>query len=590
MRTFTTLTDSNVEGFRSKQSELLFYKEMDRLLNGVGISKIVPFQNQRLDLLYTDFERIALFHFLDTNEDTYSILADEIIEVMEEQYAVFVESMEECGLDRNVSFYFVMPYVQLEESSPFLDAHVIDQARFLQWITGEKSIPDAMTRYEKEELDRMLFSLCRECYVLKRLDDRRRTNSAFPKMEAQIGDDRFQVLFLSRQQLSMIGDIKFGNSLITGASGTGKTTLLFSKAYRLANLYPKKKFLYLTFGKQLSYELNLQMKQKEMQVPNLKIINFHQYILLLAKKFNIKMNSGRKQNFEQEFYRVFAKVKELYKKAYFKGVFVDEGENFSLEELLFLQSTVSTARGFFMLSKDKGKDIKNVNISLWKGADEVTFEHATHLDVNFRLSQEVNVLVNRLIDTAEDYMYRQAYGDLSQYFFHSYAKTRERGEFELRYSRNSEDMLAEIAHSVKQMLESGRYQYGDILIVYPFNQRKTKSKGLVHSKQKLRMAMEEAGIPYLFAGDQMKNMTDKIGVTLSNVFNITNLEYKAVIFCEIETIFDRYRQEGETDCSDLLFTLNILYTVISRSTDKVTVYKKQNAPVHPVIDLLEESL
>ena len=56
---------------------------------------------------------------------------------------------------------------------------------------------------------------------------------------------------LEARQIENVVSIKYGNTLFKGGSGTGKTTIMLSRAIKLARIYPHHKFLILTNTKQL---------------------------------------------------------------------------------------------------------------------------------------------------------------------------------------------------------------------------------------------------------------------------------------------------------------------------------------------------
>ncbi|MCG4735231.1 DNA helicase, partial [Casaltella massiliensis] len=50
--------------------------------------------------------------------------------------------------------------------------------------------------------------------------------------------------------------------------------------------------------------------------------------------------------------------------------------------------------------------------------------------------------------------------------------------------------------------------------------------------------LEENEIPYIYGDDELTNVAKKAGVTIANIYTIKNLEYKAVIFCELEMLYN----------------------------------------------------
>ncbi|MDO7203125.1 hypothetical protein Q5M85_01555 [Paraclostridium bifermentans] len=65
---------------------------------------------------------------------------------------------------------------------------------------------------------------------------------------------------LERNQIEKVASVKYGDTLYKGASGCGKTTILLSRAIKLARIYPHHKFVIFTYTKQLRNELKRKIR------------------------------------------------------------------------------------------------------------------------------------------------------------------------------------------------------------------------------------------------------------------------------------------------------------------------------------------
>jgi len=77
------------------------------------------------------------------------------------------------------------------------------------------------------------------------------------------------------------------NMIFYGNPGTGKTTIMLSRAIKLARVYPHHKFLILTDSKQICNELREKVELLYNTNNNLEIYTYSSFIFKLAKKYNL---------------------------------------------------------------------------------------------------------------------------------------------------------------------------------------------------------------------------------------------------------------------------------------------------------------
>lgn len=593
MRLFTSNSVSNVDALKGRNSEKDFYRYMGDTLKGYGLTKVASFSGLYTDLIYIEDGRIALFKFMDTNEETFSILDEEIIEIMEEEREKMFLEMREHGIEREIPYYFVMPYVDLEKFDlEDKRSFLIDTHLFERLINGEDEMQVYLSEaLSAEETDRFRFTMAKEYHIVKKASDSRGGRGSLRKIKFAYRSLEYQAMIMDSSEIRHINSIKYGKTLLEGASGTGKTTILLSTALKLAKLFPRDQFLYITFDKQLVYELKNLLEMKEVSLPNLKFINFHQYISQLAKPYGLRIDNQKGfREFEQEFSKIFVKVSQIYRnKKTYRGIFLDESENFSKEEIGFLMESIYTKKSFFVASQDKAKDVKNNEKYIWNDVDRISFDEIIHLRVSYRSSSSINRFINAYTDRVREYAEEELSTVLEDYVHKGYTKRKTPGKLEALFFEDFQQVSKQIALKIRELHESG-YQYSDICVVYPYNTRKTRTKGQVYYQYIIKTDLEEEGLPFMMASDEMTNMSHKIGVTLSNVYNIVNLEYKVLLICGIESLSPEFAVKEDNRRMNFLQGFNIVYSILNRGVDEVYMFFKREEEENIWQRLLAETL
>ena len=75
--------NSQLDALKVKEVEKIFYENIGDNTNVVP--KVTPFKGINTDLLYIKDNKILFVKFMDTSEDLFSILDEELIEVMNEE-------------------------------------------------------------------------------------------------------------------------------------------------------------------------------------------------------------------------------------------------------------------------------------------------------------------------------------------------------------------------------------------------------------------------------------------------------------------------------------------------------------------------
>ncbi len=598
MRIYSTNIISELDSLRIKDSERDFYKHFRGKLKGIGITKVVPIEGVNLDLMYMEENNVLFIKFMDTNEEIYSILEEELLEIMEEEYDKLEKGIKMFNLDIKCNLIYIMPYVYREEDSSceeFAQMHIIDKYKYSELIEN----PTFLQQYfkgvnEEVTLNLFRFYICPEYHVIKKESEDRLINKDFKRITFSYDHYKYSALFLSSFQLKKLNSIKYGNTLFLAPAGSGKTTLLIGRGIKLAKLYPKDKFLFITFNKQLMNDIKNQISLLMKNPKNLEVYNFHGFIFKLAKQFDLVIDYGKlKENFEKYFRNIFLQVKHALKnKRIYKGIFLDECENFNEEEIEFIKGMLYNSKNIFNLSSDKAKDIKN-NLKSFMGSWEIIdFNDIVEFNHNYRETRKISTFINNFSQNALEYINKFNVNFPEDYYLKTHSLRKEGENVEIVKVENIEEKIESIIWEIEYLVKQKGVNYTDIAIIYPYNKRKLKSGNIIYFQYILRKALEERGIPYIYANDELTNLSNKMGVTISNIYSINNLEYKAVIFCQIEMLYSHGLHENYTlnEVSNFIKNLNIIYTALTRAIDYliiITTFQENNSDI---IKILMDSL
>lgn len=586
---------SEVEAFRTKDSEREFYKHFKNKLPGVGILKITPYPNFYADLYYEFQGKNLIVKFMDTQEDTFSILEEELMEIMEEEYEYLKKRVESENLKFNFKYIFFMPYVDLSNYDySFAKTNIIDKTKFEALINEEDSIENYMSDYNDEiSSNLMRYYLCKEYHVMKKEDSTRLINKGFKKLVFSYKDYNYQAMPLTKTQIAKINSIKYGDTLFIGPAGSGKTTTLLARALKLSNVYSKDKFLFITFNKQLMNDIKNNLDMMGIYSPNLEIVNFHSYILGLSKKYGLKIDKNSKKTFDKQFEGIFLKVSQIYKdKNIYKGIFIDEAENFSEEHFTFLQNILYKTKKFFMISADKGKDIRGTLTNFVGGWENIDFRDIKEFNKNYRATKSLTGFTNNFIDKVMEYGQEKNLIIPDDYLLKSTSQRIKGETATIEKVDTIEDKFQSIIDKINFLMKNKKLNIGEICIIFPFNKRKTGSKSVIYFQYLLKKALDDAEIPYISSHEEITNLNYKTGVTISNIYSINNLEYKAVILCELEMLFNQKLGEEYTSSDAQSFTknLNILYTAVTRATDYLHILTLMEKDDSDIVKMLWESM
>ena len=592
MNQYTNI-NSQLEALKLKDIERYFYNKIDSDTTSI-IPKVTPFKGINTDMLYIKNNKLLFIKFMETTEDLFFILEEELLEVMNEEYELLKIKMEQLKLNIEYNYVFVMPYVDIDDSDKFEDFiknNLIDKVK-LEKILNDTSLIDEYFKCENNEIDLNLFLLeiCPEYYVLS---DRIHLNNKFKKISFYSDEYKYTATPLSEEQIKDIISINYGNTLFTGGSGTAKTTLMLSKVMKLARVYPHHRFLILTHTKQESNELREKLQILYKESTNIDIYTFNSFVLKLAKKYNLVVDYNMlKKDYYKTFNNIVKQAKNIIKnKNMFKGIFIDEAESFSENEIEFIREFLYKTKYIFNIFSCDSLNISN-NVNIFKDKlKEIKFDESIYLNKNYRQSKDLVDFNNKFCENIDKYIKNLRHNVKDIGFYKTKNINPNTKSVDIIKVSDLEDQISSVIWEIKYFINQKGLDYSEIAIIYPYNKKKLKSGKTMYFQYMLRKALENANIPYIYAEENLTNISKKVGITISNIYTIKNLEYKACIVCQLEMLYNHTINDITQDyqINDFIGDLNKVYLATNRACNYLSIITAFNEESSDIIKLLIES-
>ena len=543
---------------------------------------------------YIKDNKLLFIKFMDTTEDLFFILEEELLEVMNEEYELLKIKMEQSKLNIEYNYVFVMPYVDIDDAykfEDFIENNLIDQTKLEEILTGEVLI-DKYLKGKNNEIDLNLFLLkiCPEYYVL---NDKIHLNNSFKKISFYSDDYKYSATPLSEEQIKDIISINYGNTLLTGGAGTGKTTLMLSKVMKLARVYPHHRFLILTHTKQECNELREKLQVLYKENTNIDIYTLNAFVLKLAKKYNLVLDYNMlKKDYYKTFNNIVKQARNIIKnKNMFKGIFIDEAESFSKDEIEFIREFLYKTKYIFNVFSCNSLNISN-NVNIFKdNLKEIKFDEHINLNKNYRQSKELVDFNNNFCENIDRYIKKLRSNVKTTGFYKTEDIKPSTKSVDIIKVSDLEEQISSVIWEVEYLINQKGLDYSDIAIIYPYNKKKLKSGKVMYFQYMLRKALEKANIPYIYAEENLTNISKKVGITISNIYTIKNLEYKACVICQLEMLYNHTINDTTQDyqINDFIGDLNKVYLATNRACDYLSIVTAFNEETSDIIKLLIES-
>ena len=583
--------NSQLDALRIKEFEEKFYEKISD--NVKIVPKVTPFKGINTDLLYIKDNKILFVKFMDTSEELFSILDEELIEVMNEEYNMLRLKMAQQHSNINYNFVYIMPYVEIYdeyESQEFVNNNIIDKNKLKQIIEKEKDLDIYLKEENNEiELNMYLLDICPEYYVL---NNQKHINRDFKKITFVNDDYEYSATMLDKNELKYSLSINYGNNLFEGGSGTGKTTIMLSRAIKLARVYPQHRFIVFVSSKKLCNQLKEELEILYKDNNNLEIHTLSSFLFKLAKKFDLIADYRMfKQDYEKYLNNLIKQARNVIKnKNMFKGIFIDEAESFKVEEIEFISEFLYKTKNILDIYYCNALNITN-DVNIFKSRDDIKVNQKIDLDINYRQDKNLIEFINRFCQNSNDYIKTLRPMIKNDIYVPTKYIYNQGQDPEIIKVIDLEEQIESILWEIDFLRNKKGLDYSDIAIVYPYNKKKLKNGKTIYFQYILRKALEEAKIPYMVAEDEITNITKKVGITISNIYGIKNLEYKAVIFCELEMLYNQTIGDTKQDyqINDFVGDLNKIYLAINASTSYLKIITTFNEDSSEIIKILIKS-
>ncbi len=583
--------NSELDALKIKEVEKIFYNKNNPNIS--IIPKVTPFKGINTDLMYIEENKVLFIKFMDTSEDLFFLLEEELIEVMSEENDLLKIKMAKNYKDIIYNYIFIMPYVTLEDDyeNDFVKNNIIDKNK-LQSIIDDNNY---INKYLKESnndigLNLFILDICPEYYVL---NEKNNFNKNFKKISFYNEEYKYSANILEENQIVDVISIKYGNTLFAGGSGTGKSTIMLSRAIKLARVYPHHKFLILTESKQVCNELREKCSLLYKNNNNLEIHTLHTFVLKLAKRFNLVLDYNMlKKDYDKTFNNLIKQAQNIIKtKNMFKGIFIDEGECFLSYNLNFIREFLYKTKYIFNIFTCNCSNISN-NLNIFKyNLYDIEFKEKVILNTNYRQTKELLEFVNNFSNNSNEYILSLRESNINNKFYISKSLREGNKNVDIIKVSDLYEQISSVLWEIDYLVNKKGLDYGDIGIIYPYNKKKLKNGKTIYFQYMLKKALEESEIPYIYAEDNLTNISKKIGVTISNIYTIKGLEYKAIIVCELEMLYNHKIMDIHQDyqINDFVGDLNKVYSAINRASDYLSIITTFNENSSDIIKLLIDS-
>ena len=584
--------NSQLDALKVKEVEKNFY---DKIADNINIiPKVTPFRGINTDLLYIKNNKILFIKFMDTSEDLFSILDEELIEVMNEENELLKLKMAQYYNNISFNYVFIMPYVNIEENyglDEFVNNNIIDKNTLQEIMENENKIEDYLKEENNEiELNLYILDICPEYYEL---NGQYHLNKEFKKITFSQGDYNYSATMFTDEQLEKSISINYGKTLIEGPTGSGKTSIMMSRAIKLARIYPHHNFIIFTHTKQLCNQLRETIKLLDKGNNNLEVHTISSFVLKLSKKYNLVLDYAMlKQDYEKTFNNLIKQAKNVIKnKRIFKGIFIDESESFEQKDLEFIQEFLYETKYIFNMSYCESLNIYN-NVNIFKSPfSYINFDEKITLNNNYRQGKCIIDFSNRFCEKSNKYIKCLRKNFDRQIYVKAKNIVKDGINAQIVKVDDLEDQINSILWEIEYLTKNKGLEYNDIAIVFPYNKKRLKNGKTIYFQYLLRKALDDVSIPFIQGDDNLTKYGKKGGVTISNLYFIKNLEYKAVVFCELEMLYNQTISEEYQDyqINDFVGDLNKIYMAINRASEYLTIITTFNENSSELIKILVDS-
>ena len=299
-----------------------------------------------------------------------------------------------------------------------------------------------------------------------------------------------------------------------------------------------------------------------------------------------------KKDYYKTFNNIVKQARNIIKnKNMFKGIFIDEAESFSKDEIEFIREFLYKTKYIFNVFSCNSLNISN-NVNIFKdNLKEIKFDEHINLKKNYRQSKELVDFNNNFCENIDRYIKKLRSNVKTTGFYKTEDIKPSTKSVDIIKVSDLEEQISSVIWEVEYLINQKGLDYSEIAIRYPYNKKKLKSGKVMYFQYMLRKALEKANIPYIYAEENLTNISKKVGITISNIYTIKNLEYKACVICQLEMLYNHTINDTTQDyqINDFIGDLNKVYLATNRACDYLSIVTAFNEETSDIIKLLIES-
>ena len=398
-----------------------------------------------------------------------------------------------------------------------------------------------------------------ECYILERLapeyttvrDEKISTPvragvKNLPDEAAAITgrEHEFRAFSLDDEQVNFVNDIRKGHQLILANAGAGKSVLLLSKAFRLADVYPEGRVLITCYNNNLAETYSFRAGLGGFAGKrNLFISTFHAFVLKLLReecKINCSMELTDERRFEGAVAELKRQIQSGRVKTRFTGIFIDEVQIFDPAwlEICHLLLEEPRSGAYFTIAGDLSQDVRNEckrGKAVWQVAkfpEPLEFRGRTrHIKRNYRNSKQISLFLNRILKRMVDRFYDIGLVDNSLEYVIPGETNQDGAEPVIRCGIDRRNITSQIVECLTDLRDNKGVAEEDIAIIFPYKKLRW---GDYHTLHWIKEALDEAGVHYSIIcpdenGADRSHVVGHTGVVLTTVDSSLGLDFRAVI-------------------------------------------------------------
>ena len=348
---------------------------------------------------------------------------------------------------------------------------------------------------------------------------------------------------LDDKQLKYINSINKGHYLFLANAGTGKSVLLLSKAFRLANSdVTRHRVLITCYNNNLSQKYNDQAHYSGIsRQKNLIIMTFHKLLLEIAneaglEKFQLYTNGELDYELVEKKIREYILKNSKIKK--FNAIFVDEVQLLTSEQLDLLYSLLDDSEkdNYFYLYGDLNQDVsryKRKGTASWQNMNSITnfTGRVKYLDINYRNTYQINQYLKTFLNYMNANL-KEIGAKISDKDVKFDSSTLTYGTIPMivnQKNKNGDLDYQKIVEYIVKYRKDNDLNFDDIAVIFPYRQAKLLEYVV---EENIREYLNKNNISYSFIVDSNENNRTKLnqsyGIKISTMESTLGLDFKAV--------------------------------------------------------------